>query len=221
MPNDDHPLKRLPAGAVQHVTAGPYSPVLEVNADAPGRALRAGRRRSRRQRRRHDHGGAGGGDARELPAAARERRLRLSPTSSRSTSTSPTSPNGRASTPSTRRAMPPPLPVRTAVQAVLLAAFASRSRCGPSNPGTPSCARRRRRHPIQVQRISSSPDRSSMRIAREMVHRGLLFFAKGKRASSESCGLRCNQSIPAWPADRKRACCVGSPALTPLARSMC
>jgi 2-iminobutanoate/2-iminopropanoate deaminase len=31
-PNNDHPLKRLPAGAVQHVTAGPYSPVLEVNA---------------------------------------------------------------------------------------------------------------------------------------------------------------------------------------------
>lgn len=30
--NNDHPLKRLPAGAVQHVTAGPYSPVLEVAA---------------------------------------------------------------------------------------------------------------------------------------------------------------------------------------------
>jgi 2-iminobutanoate/2-iminopropanoate deaminase len=30
--NNDHPLKRLPAGAVQHVTAGPYSPVLEVDA---------------------------------------------------------------------------------------------------------------------------------------------------------------------------------------------
>jgi 2-iminobutanoate/2-iminopropanoate deaminase len=29
---NDHPLKRLPAGAVQHVTAGPYSPVLEVAA---------------------------------------------------------------------------------------------------------------------------------------------------------------------------------------------
>jgi 2-iminobutanoate/2-iminopropanoate deaminase len=29
---NDHPLKRLPAGAVQHVTAGPYSPVLEVDA---------------------------------------------------------------------------------------------------------------------------------------------------------------------------------------------
>jgi 2-iminobutanoate/2-iminopropanoate deaminase len=30
--NNDHPLKRLPASAVQHVTAGPYSPVLEVDA---------------------------------------------------------------------------------------------------------------------------------------------------------------------------------------------
>jgi 2-iminobutanoate/2-iminopropanoate deaminase len=30
--SNDHPLKRLPAGAVQHVTAGPYSPVLEVDA---------------------------------------------------------------------------------------------------------------------------------------------------------------------------------------------
>ena len=30
--DNDHPLKRLPAGAVQHVTAGPYSPVLEVDA---------------------------------------------------------------------------------------------------------------------------------------------------------------------------------------------
>jgi len=28
-----HPLKRVPAGAVQHSTAGPYSPVLEVNAE--------------------------------------------------------------------------------------------------------------------------------------------------------------------------------------------
>ena len=27
-----HPLKRRPAGARQHVTAGPYSPVLEVDA---------------------------------------------------------------------------------------------------------------------------------------------------------------------------------------------
>ena len=27
-----HPLKRVPAGARQHVTAGPYSPVLEVDA---------------------------------------------------------------------------------------------------------------------------------------------------------------------------------------------
>ena len=33
MPNGEHPLKRMPAGAVQHVTAGPYSPVLEVNAE--------------------------------------------------------------------------------------------------------------------------------------------------------------------------------------------
>lgn len=33
MPNGEHPLKRMPAGAVQHVTAGPYSPVLEVKAD--------------------------------------------------------------------------------------------------------------------------------------------------------------------------------------------
>ena len=32
MLNDDHPLKRLPRGAVQHVTAGPYSPVLEIDA---------------------------------------------------------------------------------------------------------------------------------------------------------------------------------------------
>jgi len=32
MLNDDHPLKRVPKGAVQHVTAGPYSPVLEINA---------------------------------------------------------------------------------------------------------------------------------------------------------------------------------------------
>ena len=31
-PTKDHPLKRLPAGAVQHMTAGPYSPVLEVEA---------------------------------------------------------------------------------------------------------------------------------------------------------------------------------------------
>jgi 2-iminobutanoate/2-iminopropanoate deaminase len=28
-----HPRKRVPPGAVQHVTAGPYSPVLEVNAE--------------------------------------------------------------------------------------------------------------------------------------------------------------------------------------------
>lgn len=28
----DHPLKRVPAGAVQHVTAGPYSPVIEIDA---------------------------------------------------------------------------------------------------------------------------------------------------------------------------------------------
>ena len=41
------------------------------------------------------------------------------------------------------------------------AAFASRSRCGPSNPGTPSCARRRRRHPI------SSPE--NLFFARQIV----------------------------------------------------
>ena len=29
----DQPLKRVPPGAVQHATAGPYSPVLEVNAE--------------------------------------------------------------------------------------------------------------------------------------------------------------------------------------------
>jgi 2-iminobutanoate/2-iminopropanoate deaminase len=28
-----HPLKRVPGGAVQHATAGPYSPVLEINAE--------------------------------------------------------------------------------------------------------------------------------------------------------------------------------------------
>lgn len=28
----DHPLKRVPRAAVQHVTAGPYSPVLEIDA---------------------------------------------------------------------------------------------------------------------------------------------------------------------------------------------
>ncbi|MCR4283197.1 MAG: RidA family protein [Bauldia sp.] len=28
----DHPLKRVPAGAVQHQSAGPYSPVIEINA---------------------------------------------------------------------------------------------------------------------------------------------------------------------------------------------
>jgi 2-iminobutanoate/2-iminopropanoate deaminase len=28
-----HPLKRVPKGAVQHTTAGPYSPVLEINAE--------------------------------------------------------------------------------------------------------------------------------------------------------------------------------------------
>jgi 2-iminobutanoate/2-iminopropanoate deaminase len=33
MLKDDHPLKRLPSGAVQHVTAGPYSPVLEIKAE--------------------------------------------------------------------------------------------------------------------------------------------------------------------------------------------
>ena len=33
MPTGEQPLKRLPAGAGQHVTAGPYSPVLEVNAE--------------------------------------------------------------------------------------------------------------------------------------------------------------------------------------------
>jgi 2-iminobutanoate/2-iminopropanoate deaminase len=32
MQNGDHPLKRVPSGATQHVTAGPYSPVLEVDA---------------------------------------------------------------------------------------------------------------------------------------------------------------------------------------------
>jgi 2-iminobutanoate/2-iminopropanoate deaminase len=33
MANGEHPLKRMPAGAVQHVTAGPYSPVLEISAE--------------------------------------------------------------------------------------------------------------------------------------------------------------------------------------------
>jgi 2-iminobutanoate/2-iminopropanoate deaminase len=33
MLNGDHPLKRVPPGAVQHVTAGPYSPVVEVKAE--------------------------------------------------------------------------------------------------------------------------------------------------------------------------------------------
>ena len=28
----DHPRKRVPAGAVQHKTAGPYSPVIEIDA---------------------------------------------------------------------------------------------------------------------------------------------------------------------------------------------
>ena len=28
-----HPLKRVPSGAVQHTTAGPYSPVLEIAAE--------------------------------------------------------------------------------------------------------------------------------------------------------------------------------------------
>jgi 2-iminobutanoate/2-iminopropanoate deaminase len=32
MEQTDRPSKRVPAGAVQHVTAGPYSPVLEVDA---------------------------------------------------------------------------------------------------------------------------------------------------------------------------------------------
>ncbi len=32
MLNDDHPSKRVPPGAIQHVTAGPYSPVLEIDA---------------------------------------------------------------------------------------------------------------------------------------------------------------------------------------------
>ena len=32
VPDTRHPLKRRPAGARQHVTAGPYSPVLEVDA---------------------------------------------------------------------------------------------------------------------------------------------------------------------------------------------
>jgi 2-iminobutanoate/2-iminopropanoate deaminase len=32
-PSERPPLKRLPAGAVQHATAGPYSPVLEVRAE--------------------------------------------------------------------------------------------------------------------------------------------------------------------------------------------
>jgi 2-iminobutanoate/2-iminopropanoate deaminase len=32
VPTRKHPLKRLPSGAIQHVTAGPYSPVLEVDA---------------------------------------------------------------------------------------------------------------------------------------------------------------------------------------------
>ena len=31
--NGDHPLKRMPTGAVQHATAGPYSPVLEITAE--------------------------------------------------------------------------------------------------------------------------------------------------------------------------------------------
>jgi 2-iminobutanoate/2-iminopropanoate deaminase len=33
MSSGEHPLKRMPKEAVQHVTAGPYSPVLEVNAE--------------------------------------------------------------------------------------------------------------------------------------------------------------------------------------------
>lgn len=32
-PTGGHPLKRVPAGAVQHSTAGPYSPVLEIKAE--------------------------------------------------------------------------------------------------------------------------------------------------------------------------------------------
>ena len=31
-PSRTHPLKRVPPGAVQHLTAGPYSPVIEVDA---------------------------------------------------------------------------------------------------------------------------------------------------------------------------------------------
>lgn len=33
MANGEHPLKRVPDGAVQHSTAGPYSPVIEVKAE--------------------------------------------------------------------------------------------------------------------------------------------------------------------------------------------
>ena len=123
MLNDDHPLKRVPAGAVQHVTAGPYSPVLEVKAerlvvlsgqvavDLDGNVVG------------DDHRGAGRGDAGELPAAARERRLRFPRRLQGQRLSRRPLPNGRASTPSTRRRMPAPLPVRTAVQAVLLDGF--------------------------------------------------------------------------------------------------
>lgn len=33
MRSGDHPLKRVPDGAVQHATAGPYSPVIEIKAE--------------------------------------------------------------------------------------------------------------------------------------------------------------------------------------------
>jgi len=32
-PSNDKPAKRVPARAIQHATAGPYSPVLEIQAD--------------------------------------------------------------------------------------------------------------------------------------------------------------------------------------------
>ena len=82
-----HPLKTRPQDARQHVTAGPYSPVLEVDArrlvvisgqvavDMDGKVIG-----------RHDRG-ADARHAGQLRRPARQRRLHAAATSSRSTST--------------------------------------------------------------------------------------------------------------------------------------
>ena len=98
-----HPLKTRPKDARQHVTAGPYSPVLEVDARAARRHFGPGRgRHGRRGDRRHDRGADARHAATIAPTSWPAPIARWA-TSSRSTSISPISAIGRASTRSMKR----------------------------------------------------------------------------------------------------------------------